>query len=308
MAKIIAELCQNHKGDWNILKDMIWSAAESGADYAKVQSMLAEELTNRPEIEKLVNRPFQAEYDRIKPFDLTDEKYIQFVEECKKAGIKPLTTVFTRQRIPFIASLGMEAVKVASYDCASFRMIRELKDKFKHLYISTGATLDSEIEQTAQELQGSSFSLLHCTTIYPTPMNELHLARMEYLKRFTPSVGFSDHSLVERDGLQASLIAIALGANVIERHFTILGPNETKDGPVSINPKQLEELVSFAKQEPEKIMEHIRNTMGDYSMVFGNKTRELSEKELLNRSYYRGRFASKVDGKIIYNWEEKKVF
>lgn len=308
MAKIIAELCQNHKGDWNVLKDMIWSAAEAGADYAKTQSMLASELTSRPEIEKAINRPYQAEYDRIKPFDLTDEKYIQFIEECRKAGIEPLTTIFTRQRIPFVASLGMKAVKVASYDCASFPMIRELKDRFRHLYISTGATLDSEIERTVQELQGSEFSLLHCTTIYPTPMDELHLARMEYLKQFTPSVGFSDHSLVERDGLQASLLALALGAEVIERHFTILPKSETKDGPISINPQELKDLVSFARQTSAQVMEYIKYTIGDYSKMLGQKTRQLSEKELLNRSYYRGRFASKLGDEIVYNWEEKKVF
>jgi len=318
MVKIIAELCQNHNGDWNIMKDMIHAAAESGAHYAKSQSMLANELTFRERFEngileggeiRSIKRPFKEEYERLKPLDLTDENYIQFIEECNLAGIEPLTTIFTRQRIPFVKSLGMNAVKVASYDCGSYPLIEELSNNFEHLYISTGASFDEEIEKTSKILQNKKkqFSLLHCVTIYPTPMEDLNLNRMNYLRTLTPNVGFSDHTLVQRDGINASLLAIAYGANIVERHFTVLPQNKTRDGPVSINPRELSDLIKYGSSQ-KTAKEYITNNISNKVNIFGNKKRSLSQEELLNRDYYRGRFASKINGEIIYNWETKKIF
>jgi len=315
MAIIIAECCQNHKGDLNILKGMIWAASEAGADYVKIQSMLADELTFRERFEegvvengmtKVIKRPYEPEYQRLKPMDLDDEAHYWVIEECKRAGIKPLTTVFTRSRIPFLASLQWEKIKVPSYDCASFLMTKELKQNFKHLFISTGATFDEEIKTITEILKGHSFTFLHCITIYPTPLSELNLSRIDWLRQFTTSVGFSDHSLVRRDGLKASIGALFYGADVIERHFTILSEDETKDGPVSINPRQLEELVSFGKMSKKDLGEYVKKDIPEYEEMLGVPTRELTDAELLNRDYYRGRFASKIMGKIVYNWEEVK--
>ena len=314
---IIAEFCQNHKGDKSIIKDMIWAASEAGATYAKVQSMLADDLTCRERFEEgvwdgdrqlAIKRPYQAEYERLKPMDLVDEDHVWFAQECASAGIKPLTTIFSRSRIPFIAGLGWDAVKIASYDCASLPMLRELRDHFKHLFLSTGATYDNEIRQAAELLKDSSFSLLHAVTIYPTPLNEFHLARMEFLSQFTPSVGLSDHSLVSRDGIKASLVALSMGANVIERHFTILPADATRDGPVSIDPQQLNQLVEFSKLDPKIQAEFVRLEIPEFEQTLGKRTRTLSHIEELNRDYYRGRFASRVDGEVIYNWEDKPVF
>lgn len=309
---IIAEACQNHKGDLGILKDMIYAAADAGADYIKIQSMLAEELTHRQRFEegitkegkgKVIKRPYLPEYERLKPMDLDDSAHQWFVEECQKAGIKPLTTVFTLSRIKFLSSLNWDSVKVASYDCASYPFIEELQKNFKHLYISTGATYDGEIKKTSDILKGHSFSFLHCVTIYPTPLEEIHLKRIDWLRQFSNFVGFSDHSLVERDGLKASKAALFYGADVVERHFTILDPDQTKDGPVSINPGQLKELVDFSRMEREDQKEYILENIEEYDSMLGKETRELTEQELLNRDYYRGRFASKIEGKIKFNWE-----
>ena len=314
---IIAEFCQNHKGDRNVLSDMVWAAAEAGASYAKIQSMLADDLTYRERFESgawegeqqvTIKRPYQAEYDRLKPMDMSDEDHVWFVEECRQAGIKPLTTIFSRSRIPFIASLGWEAVKVASYDCASIPMLRELKDHFKHLFISTGATYDEEIREAAELLKDTSFSFLHAVTIYPTPLNEFHLVRMEYLRQFTDSVGLSDHSLVARDGIKASLVALSLGAKVIERHFSVLPADQTKDGPVSIDHRQLKQLVDFSLLPPQIQSEFVRLEIPEYEQTLGVSTRDLSPTEVLNRDYYRGRFASRVGQEIVYNWEDKPVF
>jgi len=313
MATIIAECCQNHKGDLKILNDMIWAVAESGADYIKIQSMLADDLVYREQFEegviekgfvKAIRRPYQSEYNRLKPMDLDDDAHYWFVEECKKANIKPLTTVFTRSMIPFLSSLSWKEIKVASYDCASFPMIKEIKKFFDHLFISTGATFDNEIRATADLLKGHSFTYLHCVTIYPTPLDMLNLSRIEWLRQFTPYVGFSDNSLTNKDSFKASAGALFIGADVIERHFTILPAEETKDGPVSINPEQLKKLVSLAHLNKDDLKEYIKEYVPEYEKMIGVPTRNLTENEMLNRDYYRGRFASKKENKVIYNWEE----
>jgi N,N'-diacetyllegionaminate synthase len=317
MRTIIAEFCQNHKGDLGLLKEMVWAAAEAGATYAKVQSMLSADLTFRERFENgawdgekqtAIRRPYQAEFERLQPLDLTDEGHWLFVEECQRAGIQPLTTVFSRARIPFVASLGLGAVKVASYDCASEPMLRELKFHFQHLFISTGATFDEEIATTARLLAGHSFSFLHCVTIYPTPLHELHLARLDYLRQFTSSVGLSDHTLVARDGLKAAVAALALGAQIIERHFTLLPPEATKDGPVSIGRDELKQLVEFSCLDSAELRAYAEREIPEFNQTIGVARRELSPVELLNRDYYRGRFASRVGDEIVYNWEDRPVF
>ncbi len=310
---IIAEACQNHNGDLSVLKEMIYAAKEAGADYIKIQSMLAEEISQRERFEegvmeedkvKSIKRPYQAEYDRLKSMDLDDKAHVWFIDECKKAGIKPMTTAFTLSRIKFLASLAWDEIKVASYDCASLLFLAELKKNFKHIYLSTGAVYDSEIEAAADLLKDVSFSFLHCVTIYPTPLDQLHLKRMDWLRSFTPSVGFSDHSLVKKDHLKASFAALYYGANIIERHFTVLKPEESRDGPVSINPAQLKELVDFSHRSKEEQKEYVDKNIPEYASALGSAHRELSETELLNRDYYRGRFVNKMNGKTFFNWEE----
>lgn len=313
MTTIIAECCQNHNGDKSILKDMIWAAAESGADIVKMQSIDSSTLSHRPEFDegvvengvtKVIKRPYNAELARLSPMDLTIDDHYWFIEECQKAKVKPMTTIFAHNQLEFISKMGWDSIKIASYDCGSFPMIDSLKDKFKHIYISTGASFDEEIQKTASILKGHSFSFLHCVTIYPTPLDQMHLRRIGWLKQFTPSVGFSDHSLVAKDGLKACLGALHFGVDVIERHFTVLKPDESRDGPVSINPSQLKELVNLANLSQEELADRVKISLPEYDQMLGQETRQLSPAELLNRDYYRGRFASKINGKTIYNWEE----
>jgi len=317
MALVIAEFCQNHNGDKAVLREMIWAAAEAGADYAKVQVIYADTLARRERFEegltedgivKTIKRPYQQEYDRLKKLELQYSDYQWFIAECGKANIKPLTTVFTRGDVASVAGLGWEAVKVASYDCASYPLLRDLKANFNHLFISTGATYDEEIEQAAEVLAGRSFTFLHCVTIYPTPLDQLNLGRLQYLRQFTDSVGFSDHTLVARDGIIASAVALHLGADVIERHFTILPPDQTKDGPVSINPAQVKTLSGLAHGTFADRAAFVKDNAGDFGEMVGVARRELTPAELLNRDYYRGRFATHLpDGSIVNNWEERPL-
>ena len=311
MTKIIAELCQNHNGDVNILKDMIWRAADSGASHVKMQTIFSEDLTFRERFEegitsngvvKSIKRPYSPEFERLSKLDLEFDTHALFIDECSSAGVIPLTTVFNRSRLESIIELGFKEIKIASYDCASFPLINDLKNKFNHIYVSTGATHDSEIETTADILSDQNFSFLHCVTIYPTPVDKLNLNRIDYLRQFTDSVGFSDHTCSSQHGIDPDIVALWKDADVIERHFTILDSSQTKDGPVSVNPEQLKNIVDYSKYNLDELSKLIEN-IPDYDKMLGSKTHSLSEEELLNRDYYRGRFASKINGKTIYNWE-----
>lgn len=314
---LIAEFCQNHNGDFELLKDMVYAAKESGADYAKIQTIFADMVTYRERFEEgiekdgeviTIKRPYQAEYARLKGLEITMEQQAKFVELCKKVGIKPLTTAFTRDSVQAIKQVGFDQIKVASYDCASPPLLREVRDTFEKIFVSTGATYIEEIEQAAAILKGSDFSLLHCVTMYPTPLDEFHLARMNYLRKYSDSVGWSDHSLIERDGILGTLASIFYGADVIERHFTILPADQTKDGPVSVRPDHVKELKSFSRLSEVEMNEYLSDKFPKYQTTWGNEERSLSKAELRNRDYFRGRFASKLaNGDTVFNWEEKAI-
>lgn len=312
---IIAECCQNHNGDRKILQEMIHAAKVAGAHFVKIQSIQSKELTHRVRFDsgrissegktEVIKRPFAPEFERLSKLDLKWEDQVWFVEECRRYNIEPMTTVFTRTEIPKIASLGWTNVKVASYDCASPPLLKALKENFEFLYVSTGATFDNEIAEAASCLAGTSFAFLHCVTLYPTPLNQLNLKRMEWLRQFTPHIGFSDHSKVSRDGLKACYAALALGAQVVERHFTVQKEDQTRDGPVSINPSQLKELVDFSVLPLKERMDFVQSQVPEFKEMLGQETKALSDEELLNRDYYRGRFATQENGKVLWNWKDQ---
>ena len=318
MSKLIAEFCQNHNGNFDLLKRMISASSEAGATHGKMQTIFADTVAFRPQFEegliqdgviKSIKRPFLDEYKRLKSLEISSENTEKFIQICKENQLIPMTTCFVREHLSHLADLGFNSIKVASYDCSSFPLLKELVGNFDEIIVSTGATFDDEVIHAAEILKDSNFSFLHCVTLYPTPLNQMHMARMDWLRNFTSSVGYSDHSLVSKTGLLASKAALTLGADIIERHFTILPHEETRDGPVSINQAQLEELADFAKLSSTDRLIKMDNDYPNWKIVLGDKERSLSDNELLNRDYYRGRFASsRIDSsfgnRMIYNWEE----
>lgn len=313
--KLIAEFCQNHNGSMEVLKRMVWEAAEGGATHGKIQTIFADDLSYRVEFEEgsvdsngatlVIKRPYRAEYERLKGLELSFDQHELFIRECESAGLIPLTTVFNLTSIPAIRDLGWQSVKVASYDCGSLPLIESLADSFDELIVSTGASLDGEIEVTAALLKerGVRHTLLHCVTIYPTPTHEMHLHRLNYLRELASSVGLSNHALTERDGVKADLVAIHLGADAIERHFTVLPPDQTRDGKVSISKRHLRTIVEFAAMDSSEREAYIAEHIPDYHLMMGQGRRPLSHAELLNRAYYRGRFCNKVHGRQVFNWD-----
>ena len=174
---IIAELCQNHNGNRDVLKRMVHEAAENGADFVKIQSIRAREVTFRERFEegeispegvrRAIKRPYAAELERMQRLELTLDDERWFVEECLRAGVRSMTTVFTRAAVIEARDVGYEAIKIASYDCASFPLLRDVRNNWALVVVSTGATYDHEIERAAEILRGGAFALLHCVTIYP---------------------------------------------------------------------------------------------------------------------------------------------
>tara|TARA_B100000886_G_C20425606_1_gene493837 strand:- start:2690 stop:3685 length:996 start_codon:yes stop_codon:yes gene_type:complete len=318
-ANLIAELCQNHQGDFSILEEMVHAAKENGADYVKIQSMRSIDLNFRQRFEKgleeggiikCMKRPFKKEYDRLKKLDLSIKEHFRFLDVCKKYKIKPMTTIFSRNRINLIKRMNLNMLKLSSFDCSSHKMISEIITKIKSkLIISTGGAFDREIIKTADIMKTNNrkFVLLHCISIYPTTPSVASLSRIKFLKKLTPEVGFSDHSNPDIYSYDLSAIAKTLGATWFERHFTILEKNATKDGVVSVNPKQLLELRNILNEpnkEINKIMKR-KYKKKQFSKIIGFLDRELTDEEILNRDYYRGRFISKTNSKkIVYNWDK----
>jgi N,N'-diacetyllegionaminate synthase len=318
MSKLIAEFCQNHNGDFDLLERMVEAAAKSGATHGKMQTIFANTVTYRPQFEdgliqsgdiKSIKRPYADEYKRLKGLEISYKETEKFIKVCNENEIIPMTTCFVRSHVNKLFDLGFRSIKVASYDCASFPMLRDLSNKFNEIIVSTGATYDDEVIHAADILKGTNFSMLHCVTLYPTPLDQMHMLRMDWLRTLAPSVGYSDHSLVTGTGLLASKAALTLGADIIERHFTLLPATETRDGPVSINKEQLQELSDFSKLSKDEQLIRMDYDYPNWKVVIGKKNRMLTNEELLNRDYYRGRFASPrketVSGdRMIFNWEE----
>jgi len=313
MTKIIAELCQNHMGDRKLLDEMVSAASEAGATYCKIQSMQSRDLTHRKRFDKglieggkirVIKRPFRDEIKRLRPLDLSDDDHFYFIELCKKYKIEPLSTIFTRNRLKFLEKLKMNAIKVASFDCASSELLKDLsKSKFKTIYVSTGATFDSEILHAKQILKKKKLILLHCISIYPTTPMVANMNRINFLRQINNKVGFSDHSNPDKYGNVLALIALHMGVDLIERHFTILGKKKTKDGVVSVNFNQLKKLVNLSKENKYELKLRLKK-IKNIKTILGVEKRDLTQVELLNRDYYQGRFASKVNNRFIYNWQK----
>jgi len=315
---LIAELCQNHLGDMSIVEEMIHAAKENGADFVKIQSMRSKDLHYRERfekgldeggIEKCKKRPFNLEYQRLKHLDLTTKEHFKFLELCKKYKIKPMTTVFTRNRIDLAKKMNLNYVKISSFDCSSHAMIKEILSKVKaKLIISTGGAYDREIIDTVKILKSfkRKFTLLHCISIYPTIPEVASLLRIKFLKQLNQSVGFSDHSNPDIYSYDLSALSTTLGATWIERHFTILKKNASKDGVVSVNPLQLKQLRDALDSPKNEILKYINKKYkkSELSKILGSTNRELTNDEMLNRDYYQGRFASKTkSGNVVYNWD-----
>jgi sialic acid synthase SpsE len=276
--KIISELCQNHNGDRSILESMIKAAAVD-SDILKIQSIKADTLTKREEYEEF--RPYEGEYKRLKGIELSweDEKF--FIDKCKEHGVESMTTLFTPNHTEYFNSLGYDNLKLSGYSIPAFGYGKLLKDiNFKTLYFSASSLTLDEISKTVINLKEMNidFYLLGCTCVYPTPLEKANLQNIDFYRFYfgLDRIGYSDHPNPHDDNLLTAKLAIFQGIDVLERHFTILEIDETRDGKVSMTPSMLAELKRFSMlSQKEQYIE----------------INEFNKQQEHNHDYYRGRFA-----------------
>ena len=276
--KFIAEMCQNHNGDMDLLETMVVEAAKNGADICKIQTIEAKHLIYWKEFEDF--RPYEKEYERLKSLELSIDDEKKFVAICRQNKVEPMTTVFEHRGFKRFNDVGYKLMKISGYSAQ--KVLPKIKEfNFEHLYISTSSMTYREIEWLTKHLKLNlpyrNYTLLNCTCIYPTPLEKLNLQNIEFYKKHFgfKNVGLSDHTNPHEDNLLSSKLAIYQGIDVLERHFTILGKDETRDGKVSITPDMLSELKRFSMLSPKEQYKEIN---------------ELNETQKFNHHYYRNRF------------------
>lgn len=316
MTKLILEICQNHKGSLTLLEEMVHSASDIGAKYLKIQDIHSSELTHRKKFDKgkikkgkvlVIKRPYISEFERLKDLDMNAEFVSNFIDICKKYKCLPIVTPFTFNSFERLSNKKLKFIKIASYDCSSVNFLKKIRKLNIPMIVSTGATTQKEINSAKKVLGKALHAFLHCVTIYPTPLEKCNLIKIKELKEIHDVVGWSDHTHFQKTKHTAAFAASMIGADFIERHYTILNKANTKDGPVSINPKEAKELMSFFKLTKKEKFEVLNKKYKDWNKCLGTGSFSLSHEEKLNRDYYRGRFAKKVNKKLIYNWNKDFV-
>jgi len=229
-AKIIAEVSSNHGGDLKTAKEFIKIAGGIAVDYIKFQSWQSKYLNK--------NDPQYAWFSKS---ELTDKMHYELINECERYKVKFLTTCFDIGRIEFLSGLGLKEIKVGSADTSSYKMLGLLKEKFEHIIVSTGMATEEEVVRAGAVLRGCRFTFLHCVSIYPTPPKKVNMLRMEWLRKFSPSVGYSDHCI----GIEAVKLAIARGASYVEKHFTLGEGKCPRTMSWDATPEEFEGIVSY---------------------------------------------------------------
>ncbi len=249
---IIAEAGVNHNGDLQLARKMIAAAAEAGADAIKFQSFRAEKLVTREamkaEYQKInTGDDRETQYEMLKKLELNEEEHKELMEHCRRMKILFLSTPFDLESAALLEKIGVEAYKISSGDLTDIPLIEAVASCGKPVILSTGMGCLGEVEEAvaaARRMNNEELVLLHCTTSYPAPYREVNLRAMLTLKEaFKLPVGYSDHTL----GLEIPAAAVALGARVIEKHFTLDKDLPGPDHRVSLTPGELKAMVRYIR-------------------------------------------------------------
>lgn len=267
---IIAEAGVNHNGNMELAKKMIKKAKEAGADYIKFQtfipSLLVSAYASKADYQKRSTGSGQSQLSMLEKLALTYNDFAELKEYCKKVEIGFLSTPFDFESIDFLESLNLDFWKIPSGEVTNLPYLEKIGRTGRKVMISTGMCEMEEIQAAVAVLEKNGtkdITILHCNTEYPTPFNDVNLLAMYHIQReLHKPVGFSDHTL----GIEIPIAAAALGAVVIEKHFTL---NKTMEGPdhcASLEPDELKQMVSAIR--------HVEAGLGD-----GRKKRTLSEEK-----------------------------
>lgn len=259
---IIAEAGVNHNGDMTLAKRLIEEAKNAGADYVKFQTARSpESVTSKfaqmAEYQKRNVKKDESQLEMIRSLTLPLSAFSELKNHCNKVGVKFMSTPFDRESIDALMEVGMDYVKVPSGEITNLPYLRKVAQQGIPVIMSTGMCELEEVRKAldvlyTNGLQQKDITLLHCNTEYPTPFEDVNLKAMLTLKKeFGVRVGYSDHT----KGIEVPIAAVAMGAEVIEKHFTL---DRTLPGPdhvASLEPNELKEMV--------KSIRHIEEALGD---------------------------------------------
>ncbi len=246
---IIAEAGVNHNGDINLAKKLIDAAAAAGADLVKFQTfkadLLVTQTVDQASYQAVNTGVAETQYQMLKRLELSESQHLELVRHCEKRGIGFFSTAFDMDSLAFLASLGQKIFKIPSGEITNYPYLVCVGRLGGEVIMSTGMATLPEIEAAIDVLEDagtprSSVTVLHCTTAYPTPMQEVNLKAMTSIgSLFGVEVGYSDHTA----GIEVSIAAVALGATIVEKHFTLDRNLPGPDHKASLEPEELRQLV-----------------------------------------------------------------
>lgn len=245
---IIAEAGVNHNGNIEIAKKLVDVACKAGVDAIKFQTFKADKLVTRKaemaEYQKQNIGNNESQYQMLKKLELSYEDHVELYNYCEKKGIMFISTPFDIDSVDLLEKLGVKLYKIGSGDLTNMLLLKYIARKNKPIILSTGMASLGEVEEAIdwiKEEGNNDIILLHCTSNYPTAYEDVNLRAMETMRQaFKLPVGYSDHTI----GIEVSIAAVAMGACVIEKHFTLDKEMEGPDHRASLEPEELKQMVS----------------------------------------------------------------
>ena len=246
---IIAEAGVNHNGSLKLAKELIDAAAKSGADAVKFQTFKAENLVSKTaekaDYQKKTTDALESQFDMIKKLELDVDTHKELIAHCQKKDIMFLSTPFDHESINLLVDLGLQIFKIPSGEITNLPYLRHIGALDKKVVLSTGMSNLKEVGDALNILINAGTSkdnitVLHANTMYPTPMEDVNLNAMLTIQReLDVAIGYSDHTL----GIEVDIAAVALGASIIEKHFTLDQSMAGPDHAASLEPKELKSMV-----------------------------------------------------------------
>jgi sialic acid synthase SpsE len=237
---VIPEIGINHEGSLKKARTMVKDAASAGAECVKFQMHIIEDEMI-PEAKKTIpGNSDESIWDIMERCSLSKEEHRELKALCEELGMIYLCTPFSRAAANVLEEMGVSVYKIGSGECNNYPLIKHIASFGKPIILSTGMNDLVAVKKSVGILEGNvQYAILHCTSMYPTPYDKVRLGALEQLKAFGVPVGLSDHSL----GNYTSFGAVAMGASIIEKHFTSDKDWEGPDVPISIDPIELKDLV-----------------------------------------------------------------
>jgi N,N'-diacetyllegionaminate synthase len=247
---IIAEAGVNHNGDLALAMQLIDAAVTAGADIVKFQTFNANRLVTRTakkaDYQAQTTNSEETQHDMLRRLELTEAMHHELIAYCKTRNIAFLSTGFDIESVDLLFSLGQECFKIPSGEITNLPYLRYIGQLSKTVILSTGMATLADIEAAIEVLEQAGtprnkLTVLHCTTEYPTPMAEVNLRAMQSIQlAFGVAVGYSDHT----QGIEVAIAAVAMGATVIEKHFTLARDLPGPDHQASLEPAELRAMVT----------------------------------------------------------------